>query len=113
MISQEAHPDANVIWGVAFDPELEDEMKITIIATGFEKKPEDAARTGKDYKTNANRPSDLKPAAKESVFVKSAPAATAAPAAQPATVRRVVKPTPKPVKEDDDFDGLLDMFKKN
>ena len=38
MISAEAHPDANVIWGVAFDPELEDEMRITIVATGFEKK---------------------------------------------------------------------------
>ena len=39
LISQEASPDANVIWGVSFDPELEDEMKITIIATGFQKKP--------------------------------------------------------------------------
>ncbi len=36
MITAEAHPDANVIWGAAFDPDLEDEMKITIIATGFE-----------------------------------------------------------------------------
>ena len=44
MIANEASPDANVIWGVAFDNELEDEMKITIIATGFEKKPEDAKR---------------------------------------------------------------------
>ncbi len=44
LISNEAHPDANVIWGVSFDPELEDEMRITIIATGFEKKPEDIAR---------------------------------------------------------------------
>ena len=43
MISNEANPDANVIWGVAFDPDLEDEMRITIIATGFEKKFEDAA----------------------------------------------------------------------
>ena len=41
MIANESHPDASVIWGVAFDPELEDEMRITIIATGFEKKPED------------------------------------------------------------------------
>ena len=39
MIANEASPDANIIFGVAFDPELEDEMKITIIATGFEKKP--------------------------------------------------------------------------
>lgn len=44
MISNEASPDANVIWGVAFDPELEDEMRITIIATGFEKKFEDEAK---------------------------------------------------------------------
>ena len=38
MITSEAHPDANIIWGVAFDPSLEDEMRVTIIATGFEKK---------------------------------------------------------------------------
>ena len=43
MISAEATPDANVIWGVAFDPDLEDEMKITIVATGFEKKFEEQA----------------------------------------------------------------------
>lgn len=41
MIKNEAHPDANVIWGVAFDYDLEDEMRITIIATGFDKKLED------------------------------------------------------------------------
>jgi cell division protein FtsZ len=41
MISNEANADATVIWGVAFDEELEDEMRITIIATGFEKKDED------------------------------------------------------------------------
>ena len=38
LIQQEAHPDANIIWGVGFDDELEDEMQITIIATGFDKK---------------------------------------------------------------------------
>ena len=41
MIANEAAPDANVIWGAAFDPELEDKMKITIIATGFSNKAED------------------------------------------------------------------------
>lgn len=44
MIANECNPEANIIWGVAFDPELEDEMRITIVATGFEKKPEDASR---------------------------------------------------------------------
>ena len=99
LISQEAHPDANVIWGVAFDPELEDEMRITIIATGFEKKPEDENRT-KDVKKNLNPPEDIK---KGDVFTKKA---------EPAPERRVVKPVPKVEKEDDDFDGLLDMFGK-
>ena len=42
MISNQASADANVIFGVAFDPELEDEMRITIVATGFDKKDEDA-----------------------------------------------------------------------
>ena len=37
-IQNEAHPDANIIWGVGFDEDLEDEMQITIIATGFDKK---------------------------------------------------------------------------
>jgi len=36
MIYDEAHPDANIIWGAAFDPNLEDEMRVTIIATGFD-----------------------------------------------------------------------------
>jgi cell division protein FtsZ len=36
MITKAAHPDANIIWGAAFDENLEDEMKITVIATGFD-----------------------------------------------------------------------------
>ena len=44
LITNEANPDANVIWGVSFDHEMENAMHITIIATGFEKKPEDEAR---------------------------------------------------------------------
>ena len=40
LIADQASEDATVIWGVAFDPELEDKMKITIIATGFDNKAE-------------------------------------------------------------------------
>ncbi|MBR5873449.1 MAG: cell division protein FtsZ [Oscillospiraceae bacterium] len=36
LITQNADPDANIIWGAAFDTNLVDEMKITVIATGFE-----------------------------------------------------------------------------
>ncbi|MCL2158207.1 MAG: cell division protein FtsZ, partial [Oscillospiraceae bacterium] len=35
-VRSDAHQEADIMVGVAFDPELEDEMKITIIATRFE-----------------------------------------------------------------------------
>ena len=45
MIQEEAHPDANIIWGTTFNENLKDEMRITIIATGFSNKVETAAPT--------------------------------------------------------------------
>ena len=36
MIRAEGHPDANIIWGAAFDESLEDEIKVTVVATGFD-----------------------------------------------------------------------------
>jgi len=36
IIKEEAHPDAQIIWGVALDEALEDELRITVIATGFD-----------------------------------------------------------------------------
>ena len=54
IIANEADPDANVIWGLAFDNDLDDEMRITILATGFkskeEKEAEQAAATDDDVK---------------------------------------------------------------
>ena len=35
MITSEASPDATIIWGAIIDEKLEDEMRITVIATGF------------------------------------------------------------------------------
>ena len=43
MIAKECNSDASVIWGVAFDPELEDEMRITIIAADFQPEEEQPA----------------------------------------------------------------------
>ncbi len=39
LITSSADPDANIIWGAAFDTNLVDEVKITVIATGFDDKP--------------------------------------------------------------------------
>ncbi len=36
-ITEKAHPDANITWGVSFDPNMEDEITIVVVATGFEK----------------------------------------------------------------------------
>ena len=36
MIHDAAHPDVNLIWGATFDDTLQDEMRITVIATGFD-----------------------------------------------------------------------------
>ena len=41
MITSEATANANIIWGAAFDDNLKDTVKITIIATGFNKQPEE------------------------------------------------------------------------
>jgi cell division protein FtsZ len=36
LIHEEAHDDANIIFGTVFDEEMGDEVKITVIATGFD-----------------------------------------------------------------------------
>src|SRR5512136_1568991 len=36
LIQEQAHEDARVIWGLVFDESMEDEVRITVIATGFE-----------------------------------------------------------------------------
>ena len=38
LVQQAAHPDALIIFGAAFDDTLEDEIRVTVIATGFEEK---------------------------------------------------------------------------
>lgn len=38
MIAEQADPEANIIWGAAFDESMEDEMSVTVIATGFSTK---------------------------------------------------------------------------
>ena len=35
LVQEAAHPEANIIFGASFDPELQDEIRVTVIATGF------------------------------------------------------------------------------
>ena len=36
IVTERAHEEANIIWGATFDDTMEDEMTVTVIATGFE-----------------------------------------------------------------------------
>ena len=36
MVQEAAHPEANIIFGATFDDSLQDEIRVTVIATGFE-----------------------------------------------------------------------------
>ncbi len=79
IIREEADPDANIIWGVELDDDLEDELRITIIATGFDE-PQNAALSNRAVKPMSAsgytfKPYDSAPVAK--------PAAPVAPAASP------------------------------
>ncbi len=47
IVRQEAHPDANIIFGACIDPNLDDEIKVTVIATGF-----NSAKTSNTIKAN-------------------------------------------------------------
>ena len=92
LIAAEAAPDANVIWGVNFDNELEDEMRITIIATGFD-----------------NQKSMSRPAA--APVVTPAPAAEA-PKAEPKAAPKTEAPKREKPKSsaDEELDRLMKEF---
>ena len=129
LIAKEANPDANIIWGVSFDPTLEDEMHITIIATGFAKKDEDAQRTVNKVKPNpespfrSQTPAGQRPAQGANMQRPAPAQRPAAPAGQrPAAPQQRPAPAPqaparKPAPaqssavEDDDFDDILTMMK--
>ena len=85
MIYEEAHPDANIIWGATFDPSLQDEMRVTIIATGFVADNEQTAPA-------ATAQTITRPAPIATPAVKPAPVATPAPAVTPVPAEVVSAP---------------------
>ena len=82
MITQSAHPDANIIWGTAFDESLSDEMQITVVATGFDNTPDSARQAAATPKPVL----DAQSAAAAAPAQGGSPATPAAPAAAPAEV---------------------------
>ena len=88
LITQSAHPDANIIWGTAFDENLSDEMRVTVVATGFDNK------SASDLRNSINNAMGGAQSVPTAVFssdtgAAAAPASTAAPAAAPAEKKAV------------------------
>jgi cell division protein FtsZ len=88
MIHEEAHPDANIIWGTTFDPDMMDEMRVTIIATGFDsvKDPQPSAPAAPVYAPAAPvaEAAPVAPVVEEPVYTAPAAPVYAPVAEQPA-----------------------------
>lgn len=55
LVAQSADPDANIIFGAVIDENLKDEIRITVIATGFSNdKPHKPVKMNDDKKTKSN-----------------------------------------------------------
>ena len=90
LVQEAAHPDANIIFGATFDDSLDDVIRVTVIATGFDKAP-------------------------STQLPKMADAAKAAPAGNtvPEPVPLQEEDVPKPEEDDDDvFGDILKIFNK-
>ena len=88
LITQSAHPDANIILGTAFDENLSDEMRVTVVATGFDNK------SASDLRNSINNAMGGAQSVPSAVFssdtgASAAPASNAAPAAAPAEKKAV------------------------
>ena len=79
MVQQAAHPDAHIIFGAFIDDTMDDEIRVVVIATGFDNIPNAAkmdrdgaglqrkaapAQTGSGLFSNASAEAEQKPAAK-------------------------------------------------
>ena len=101
LVHEAAHPDANIIFGATFDETMDDEIRVTVIATRFDDKPTTApARKTTGLFTNATEKKEADTAA----------TATPAPAQTATPVVEEVKPV-EAEKTESDVDPLDEIFK--
>ena len=103
LVQEAAHPEANIIFGAAFDDTLEDELRVTVIATGFDEKEEQpaaapaAAASSKPFTSAGARVEEQRAAG-------AAQPAAPAPAQEPEAEKAAVS--------DDDWDILERIFNR-
>ena len=107
LITQSAHPDANIIWGTAFDENLSDEMRVTVVATGFDNK------SASDLHNSINNAMGGTQSVPSAVFSSDTTSAAAAPAG---TASTAAAPSEKTVEEESSdnryYDELLAILNK-
>ena len=104
LITQSAHPDANIIWGTAFDESMSDEMRVTVVATGFEN-------------VGSNVPVPERPAASSSTGMPSAvfSSDSSASSVSSSTVSGSTGASTSSTEDDDDrdyFDQIMGLLNK-
>ena len=98
MIADMVHPDANIIWGTAFDESMEDEMSVTVIATGFSPEARALSAAAKAAETEKKQNDDLD-------LPLFGQANTTAPATRVDSQRKAA-----PLDEDDSYTDIMAIF---
>ncbi|MBI3971001.1 MAG: cell division protein FtsZ [Chloroflexi bacterium] len=65
IINKAADPDAMIIFGNVIDPRMHDEVRITVIATGFDSRPTSTARSGRGSEYAPREPHPREPLVRE------------------------------------------------
>ena len=106
LVQEAAHPDANIIFGATFDPSMQDEIRVTVIATGFEEKPAEGEKPAEEKKASAAPINPVRPAAKPAGLFSGAAEKAAAAAAVPPPLEEETE-TDAP---EDPFDSIFKIF---
>ncbi len=112
LVQEAAHPDANIIFGASFDESMQDEIRVTVIATGFEDDGVKAEEPVASPRKAAPAPAPAKPAAPAApsvppVFQAANGMSPVIPNAAPAAP--VAEPEPE-VPAEDPFDNIFKIF---
>ena len=99
LVQAAVHPDALTIFGATFDETMDDEIRVTVIATGFEKTEETPVTPGLKTPVSTVPAGTVPPAA--------APAEEKTPHAEPPQPLEMEEPKPE---ENDPFEDIFKIF---
>ncbi len=95
MVQAAAHPDAHIIFGASIDDDMDDEIRVVVIATGFDRTPPAAATV-----------ETRKPAPSAALYTNAQQNAAVAQPEEPVAVQ-------EEAATDRDFEEILKIFGKN